>query len=113
MSVLNNNNIQQLPKSTMAANRLRMITKQTYDQMVQAFNQGVKVFWQNPNGVTPAQIASELGNDAKEIFELHHKLGQLIASVKPEDISESLTSIGSFTMNNDGTVTITEPETVE
>jgi len=106
MSVLNNDNIQQLPKAVMAANRLRMMTKQTYDQMVQAFNQGARVFWNNPNEVSPSEIAAELGADAKEIFELHHKLGQLIASVRPEDIAESSNSIGQFTMNADGTVTV-------
>lgn len=106
MSILNNNNIQQLPKATVAANRLRMMTKQTYDQMVQAFNQGVKVFWNNPSEVSPSEIAAELGTDAKEIFELHYKLGQLIASVRPEDVVESAGLVGNFTMNDDGTVTV-------
>lgn len=107
MSILNNNNnIQQLPKAVMAANRLRMMTKQTYDAMVQAFNQGARVFWNNSNDVSPSEIAAELGTDAKEIFELHAKLGQLISSVRPEDVAESSGLVGNFTMNEDGTVTI-------
>ena len=94
-----------------AANRLVQMTKQTYNQMVQAFNQGSQVFWKNGMGATPEDIAAELGADAKEVFELHYKLGQLIASIKPEVISEGLSVIGNFTMNEDGTVTIIGSET--
>lgn len=95
----------------MAANRLVQITKQTYNQMVQAFNQGSQIFWKNGMGASPEDIASELSVNAKEVFELHYKLGQLIASIKPEAISEGLSVIGNFTLNDDGTVTIISPET--
>ena len=93
-----------------AANRLVQMTKQTYNQMVQAFNQGSQVFWRNGMGASPEAIAAELGTDAKEVFELHAKLGQLIASVKPEAISEGASLVGQFTMNDDGTVSIIVPE---
>jgi hypothetical protein len=111
MSILDNNNpiVPQIPKEKMAANRLIQMTRQTYQQMVQAFNQGAKTFWANGMGASPAEIAAELGNDAKEVFELHSKLGQLIASVKPEAIAEGTSLVGNFTMNEDGTVTILEP----
>jgi hypothetical protein len=115
MSILDNNNdrvVPQIPRGKMAANRLIQMTKQTYNQMVQSFNQGAKMFWQNGMGASPAEIASELGSDAKEVFELHYKLGQLIASVKPEAISEGASLIGNFTMNEDGTVTVVEQPTV-
>jgi hypothetical protein len=95
----------------MAANRLIQMTKQTYNQMVQSFNQGSKVFWANSMGASPEAIASELGTDAKEVFELHSKLGQLIASVKPEAIAEGASVVGQFIMNEDGTVTVIAPET--
>lgn len=110
MGVLDNNNPQRptVPPASLAANRVKMLTRQTYQQMVQAFNQGTKIFWQNPNGVSPAEISAELGADAKEIFELHAKLGALLASVNPEAISEASSLVGQFTMNNDGTVTINQ-----
>jgi hypothetical protein len=112
MSILDNNrqNIIEVPKAKMAANRLIQMTKQTYNQMVQSFNQGSKVFWQNGMGVPPTEIAAELGMDAKEVFELHHKLGQLISTVNPEAIAEGVSMVGDFTMNDDGTVTIVVPE---
>lgn len=105
MSILDNTNLR-TSKPHKAANTLKLITKNTFDQMVLAFNQGVIVFWENQDGVSPAEIAEALGADAKEIFELHYKLGQLIASVKPETIMGSNSLIGDFTMNEDGTVTI-------
>lgn len=110
MSILDNNGPDrvEIPKAKMAANRLVQMTKQTYQQMVQAFNQGSQIFWKNGLGASPSEIASELGTDAKEVFELHYKLGQLIASVKPEAIAEGVGLVGDFTMNEDGTVTITE-----
>lgn len=94
----------------MAAQRLIQITKQTYQQMVQSFNQGSQVFWKNGMGASPESIAAELGTDAKEVFELHYKLGQLIASVKPEAIAQGASLVGQFTMNEDGTVTVAPQE---
>lgn len=113
MSILDNNSTPApVPPAKMAAQRLIQMTKQTYNQMVQSFNQGSQVFWANGMGATPEAIAAELGTDAKEVFELHYKLGQLIASVKPEAIVEGASLVGNFTMNEDGTVTIlqTTPE---
>lgn len=51
-------------------------------------------------------IAKELGTDAKKIFELHYKLGQLISTIKPDSITEGLLAIGQFVINDDGTVII-------
>lgn len=111
MSILDNNNgPDPVPPAKMAANRLINQARITYQQMVQAFNQGSRVFWANGMGANPVDIAAELGTDAKEVFELHYKLGQLIASVKPEAIAEGASIVGNFTMNEDGTVTIIEPE---
>lgn len=107
MGVLDNNNVPNQPSAAkQAANRLVSITRQTYQQMVNAFNQGSRTFWRNGMGASPEAIAAELGNDAKEVFELHAKLGALIASVKPQAIVEGSSLVGNFTMNDDGTVTI-------
>lgn len=84
---------------------LKLQAKNIYNNMVNTFNRGSKMFWNNPNG-TPEQIAAALGTDAKELFELHYKLGQLVSSVDPIAIAPGTTVIGQFTMNEDGTVTI-------
>lgn len=105
MSILNEPQTTPIDPALRAANMLRNITRQTYQNMIQSFNQGAKLFWDNQQA-TPEQISSVLGTDAKEIFELHYRLGQLIATVKPEDIVEGSNLVGNFTMNEDGTVTI-------
>ena len=116
MSILDNDNNQNrptAPPAKMVANRLINQARNTYQQMVQAFNQGSKMFWANGMGASSVDIAAELGTDAKEVFELHHKLGLLIASIKPEAISEGVSLVGDFTMNEDGTVTVVVPEVPE
>jgi hypothetical protein len=96
--------------SQLAADRLVQMARMSYQQMAQAYNQGARIFWQNPNGVTPTQIAEKLGNKAAEVFTLHYLLGQLLAGVKPESIAEGAALIGTATLNEDGTVTIPTPE---
>jgi|694.fasta_scaffold91028_4 hypothetical protein len=90
------------------ADSLQTQAKNIYHNMVNTFNRGSKMFWNNPNA-TPQQIAVSLGSNAKELFELHYKLGQLISTVSPTDILPGTSVIGQFTMNDDGTVTIIQP----
>jgi hypothetical protein len=87
---------------------LKLQAKNIYSNMVNVFNRGSKMFWNNPNA-TPEQLSAALGNDAKQLFELHYQLGQLIATVNPADIAIGASVIGQFTMNQDGTVTIIQP----
>lgn len=108
MGVLDNNspiNNSQIPSKIKIAERLKHQTKYIFQTMVDGFNSGSEIFWNNPNA-TPSEIAEALGQDAKEIFELHYKLGQLINNIKPESITQGLSMIGNFTMNEDGTVTV-------
>jgi hypothetical protein len=111
MSVLDREFNEEPEPAKIASRRLIMMTKNSFNQMVNNFNEGSRVFWQNPRGASAQDIANELGTDAREVFELHYKLGQLIGSVKPEAIEEGVGLVGNFTMNEDGTVTIIEPET--
>lgn len=110
MSILDRDDFNNRPPADeMAAKRLLMMTKHTFEQMVNSFNEGSRVFWSNGMGATPEEIAAELGTDASEVFSLHAKLGNLIAEVKPEAIAEGLSVVGNFTMNEDGTVTVIQP----
>jgi len=107
MSILDNSSPQKPIPEIIAAN-IKVTARQTFQSMVNSFNMGSRTFWSNPRA-TPSEIAAALGNDAKEVFELHYALGQLIANIKPETISSGLDLIGQFTMNEDGTVTIETP----
>ena len=104
MSILENNPPEITPAQRSAKILIRS-AKSLFDQMVSTFNSGTSTFWNN-NSATPSEIADVLGDDAKELFELHYKLSLLISEIKPEAISESLPLVGNFTMNEDGTVTI-------
>lgn len=108
MSILDINPVPQLTNAQIIANTLKGATVQTFQMMVNSFNSGAKKFWDNPQA-TPSEIAQALGSDAKEVFELHYALGQLLSSIKPESIEQGLSVVGQFTINEDGTVIIEEP----
>lgn len=95
------------PPATRVAAHLRQTTRDTFHQLAQVFNQGAKQFWKNPRA-TPAEIAAALGPQAVEVFQLHGKIGALLAQVKPESIAEGVAVVGQFTYNEDGTVTVLE-----
>ena len=107
MSILDNNNpIVLEPVAKRAARNLINQTRETYRQVVNIFNNGAQTFWANSAGATPSDIAAELGTSAREVFELHYKLGQFIASIRPEAVVQGNSLVGNFTMNEDGTVTV-------
>jgi len=110
MSILDENN-EQPSRAKFVADRLIDITRRTFGEMTVAFNEGAFLFWDNAGSASPEEIALELGTNASEIFYLHARLGELIASVKPELISDALSVVGEFTMNEDGSVTVIPPPT--
>lgn len=110
MSILDNGPGNIVPPATRVANQLINMTVRSYQQMVETFNRGAIMFWQNPQGLTPDEIAAALGTNAQEVFQLHYKLGQLIGSVKPEAIAEGFSVVGEFTYNEDGSVNVVHPE---
>lgn len=113
MSILDRDPVDQMPDpAVMAAQRLIRMTKHTFDQMVNSFNELARIFWANQMGATPEEIAVELGNNAQEVFYLHARLGELIALLKPEAIQEGASVVGYFQLNADGSVTILPPPPV-
>jgi hypothetical protein len=106
MGILDNNEVPvTVPVPEKIARQIKAEARAAFKDMSDAFNKGSKLFWSNSRA-TPTEIAAALGSDAKEIFELHGKLGALIASIKPEAITEGSSVVGSFTTNEDGSVTI-------
>jgi len=108
MSVLDTPVINEITPAQRQANHLKQQVRTAFHSMTVAFNQGAKQFWRNPQA-TPSQIAAALGTDAVEVFQLHAKLGALLADVRPVAIQEGIEVVGQFTPNADGTVTITLP----
>lgn len=109
MSILNKDiNFRPDPAKEAAIDLIRT-TQHTFMMMTHAFNEGSKRFWSNSNGATPQQIADELGTDAAEVFQLHSKLGALLGEVDPTSVTDGLSVVGNFTMNEDGSVTVIPP----
>lgn len=108
MSVLDTPVVNEITPAQRQANQIKQQVRTAYQSMVVAFNQGAKQFWRNPQA-SPSQIAAALGTDAVEVFQLHAKLGALLADVRPSAIQEGASVVGQFTYNADGTVTITPP----
>lgn len=110
MSILDGGQIEIQP-ATRAATQLINMTIRSYQQMVNSFNRGAELFWANPQGLTPTEIADALGTNGQEVFQLHYALGQLIGSVKPEAIAEGAALVGEFSYNEDGSLNIVESTT--
>lgn len=109
MSVLDEPSQPVVVPATRIANQLVQQTRNTFQQLVQAFNAGAEVFWRNPRA-TPEEISAALGTNAREVFELHGKIGRLLAEVRPAAIVPGMAVVGQFTYNEDGTVTVVQPE---
>lgn len=110
MSILNRQQQRpEVPSSVRVAKSLTHQAKSTYDNLVNMFNDGAMRFWQNPNA-TPQEIATALGTDAREVFELHGKIGTLLSTIDQQAILPGLQVVGQFSYNEDGTVTIIEQE---
>lgn len=89
-----------------AAQRLIDMTKFTYEEMVRAFNEGAELFWDNREGLSASGINAELGTNASGVFYMHARLGDTIALIDPSAIADGLSVVGTFTQNEDGTVTL-------
>ena len=113
MSILENNDSggEELSLAKITAQDIVKQTRKTFNQMVKMFNSCSETFWANPHQLKPSEIAAELGSDSEEVFQLHYLLGQLIQMVRPETIEKGLNLIGTFTLNEDGTVTPIDPVT--
>ena len=106
MSILNKDINDRPDPAKQAAIDLLRQAQHTFRMMSNNFNEGARKFWQNNDGATPEQIATELGTDAAEVFQLHAKLGALLSEVDPASVQHGLEVVGNFTINKDGTITI-------
>lgn len=109
MSILDGGPINPIQPAQRVANQLLNMTIRSYQNMVDSFNRGSVLFWDNPQGLSPTEIAEALGTNGQEVFQLHYALGQLIGSVKPEAIAEGVSVVGQFTYNEDGSINIIPP----
>lgn len=109
MSVLDKPNVPEITPAIRISSQIKQTARGTYQQLLTTFENSVRLFWRNPQA-TPAEIASALGTDAREVFQLHAKLGALLNEIKPGCIANAVNVIGDVTYNDDGTITV-KPKT--
>ena len=105
MSVLDTPATPEANNARTAAVHLKQQARMTFQQLVTAFNHGATQFWSNQKA-TPQEIAAALGTDGRELFQLHAKIGALLAEIKPESIAPGAAVIGTVTYADDGKVTV-------
>ena len=109
MSILNPLPNEPITNAQRIANSLKQQARNAFRSLVGVYTTGSKSFWQNP-AATPQEIAAALGTDGAELFQLHAKIGQLLADVKPDSVAEGLSVVGQFSINEDGVITIPTAE---
>lgn len=109
MGILDNDSSSQPSAADVARERLLRTIRKTFNEMVTAYNDGSSLFWSNYMGASPEEVAVALGSDAREVFYLHGKLGELLESIKPEAIQQGKSIVGDFQINEDGSVTVIPP----
>lgn len=92
--------------AAIAANRLTAEARSVWRYIVDNWTSTAHAFWCDPHGASPQDIADALGRSAVEAFELHRRLGELIASVDESALAAGLSVIGSVDYHEDGTVTV-------
>lgn len=105
MSVLDPETPMPLDPAQRIANQLKQNARNTFRNLVTTFTQNSKLFWQN-SAATPTEIAAALGPQGAELFQLHGKIGQLLADVKPDSVQAGLSFVGQYTIGEDGVITI-------
>lgn len=108
MSVLDPETSPALDPATRIANQLKQNARNIFRNLTGAFAQNSSLFWRNPQA-TPQEIAAALGADGVELFQLHAKIGALLAEIKPESVVPGLSVVGEFTYNEDGSLNIPTP----
>jgi hypothetical protein len=96
-----------------AANQVVGLASQQFTQLQQAGKSGYTIIWNNPYGLTPQQVISALGTNAKMVFELQAlnqstlmsaaNIAGVVAPVLP-----SIPNGYTLTFNSDGSATVSQ-----
>jgi hypothetical protein len=108
MSFLNDAPAPINPSPEQIAEELKQDARTTYRRLRNVFTLGAEKFWRNPHA-TPEALALALGTDGQEVFQLHAKIGELLAQVDPEIVTSVMqNTVGQFVYEEDGSVRVVE-----
>ena len=85
----------------------RKLLTQWYANMRSSYERRFNDIWNNPLFNAP-ELVTQYGNDAVTLFQASSKMAELLVIVDPTYVPPSVPSKYSFTMNQNGSVTVTE-----
>lgn len=106
MSILNKQ-LDNTPSVEKVANNLINKVQVDYHYVVNSYEESLKRFWKNPLGYTPQEVATALGEDGGELFQMHGHLYNFIKNVNPSAELTEVATLGTFTIDGDGNITVT------
>ena len=89
-----------------AVNQLTTLPVREFNQLLQAWTEGVNLIWKNPRGAAPQEVLSLLGTKAGPLLDLSAKTAAYLESLKPGCTASAAANIKAVTVNTDGTVTV-------
>jgi|GEM_PF-5879597 len=84
------------------------ISRSVWNELQRKQQDGMDVFWSNPKGLTPQEMAAACGTDCARMFAFNSALVDFLIAVGTlEGVTPNLKPpTNAFTVNQDGTVTI-------
>lgn len=84
--------------------QIKTIASNFFQYSVNIYGNLFELFWNNPNGLTPQEVADALGAEAADLFISGNRLKDFINETKENSINYNAPNY--FTINPDGTVEI-------
>lgn len=100
MSILNQINSMSVEKAK--AVKLTKIITDSHAALLEAFGQGIALVWTADD---PQAVVDELGTNAAAVFSASEAAAICLESVSPGCTADFLTMRGTYTVNQDGTIT--------
>lgn len=107
MSLLTQTPIQP-DRAQQKAKRLLNTPAQIFSNLKLQWEQTISAIWDDPN---PQTVLAVIGASAGELFKLSAQLGAFLESLEAGSTAAGIAKVKAFTVNPDGTVTVTvQPE---
>ena len=90
-----------------AAQNVKLIGNQLFNQMVKSYMVAFNLVWNNPNA-TPDKVVTAMGVDAQKVFALSGALATYLVNAGATGIPTTMPTGWNYVANNDGSVTLTK-----
>jgi hypothetical protein len=92
-----------------SVSRIKELSVNSYKTISEIQKQGISLLWEHPE-LTPQEIIDELGENAVKVFQYHGALTEYLVTLATlEGINPDIKlPPNAFTVNQDGTITVSE-----